>query len=670
MMELRLVRCKCWAQLLIRLVTLLLLLSGCGSGGDAGGGSSSESGSISFDLAMQDPSEQSSILQSPSGDICADYFIDTIDATVRNAAGTVVASATWPCSTHRGTMSNVPSGSDLTLTIDGIVAGNQDWQYQTPAISVSQAQDADVGTVELIYNGADQTAPTILSHNPDSNAVDISLNSAIIVTFSEDMVPASVISAISLSGTTEIPGDINYDPSSSRATFTPATALGKNTQYTIKIAETAQDRAGHRITEPYASTFTTGDKSDVIPPTAPNLLDVTAVSNSQIDLSWEAASDNVAVTSYRVLRDGTHVKSVSTTWATDTNLTPNTEYCYTIVAADAADNPSNESNKECATTQPTPAPPTPSLISPAIGAELDNNCENNSDSIEWDFDWEDTTDATQYRIRVIRTGATDPLIDEVVNSSSYHYASKDYIPNTNRLGWTWKVRADNNADIWSEWSPERNFDIEPVNQDCAYGLVAYYPFNGNANDASGYELHGTVNGAVLTTDRFDNQSSAYLFNGSNSDIEVLDSTLLDIKNQISLMAWIYPAEQKTQEIVRKGTQLTSSTTYALALSATGDIIFEAAPGGQFTQVRRQGYSLNQWSFIAGTYDGTEMKLYVNGELASTIAVTGELNVNASALLMGTRLNLPADTFNGKLDGIRIYNKALTDDEIASLYEQP
>ncbi len=658
-------------HLLFCIVMFLLLLTACGSGKDSSGDSSSESGSISFNLVLRNTSDQTMIAKSPSGDICVDYLIDSIEAAVLDASDTVVASANWPCSDHQGTLSNVPAGSHLTLAVNGIVAATADWQSQLPGISVSAGQDTDVGTMELTYQGADETEPTILSLFPDSNAIDISLNSSIIITFSEDVIQASIQSAFSLSGTTAVEGDITYDASTFRATFTPEETLDPDTQYTIDIAEAVQDRAGREMAGPYTSSFTTGQAEDTSPPTDPILLEATAVSDSQIDLSWEAATDNVGVASYQVLREGSLVKSVSTTWTTDTNLSPSTTYCYTIIAVDAANNPSGESNEKCDTTLPASVPPpeTPSLTAPANGAELDNGCTDQADTIEWDFDWSSVADATQYGILVTRTGATDPFIDTVVSGSSYHYSSNAYIPNTSRSGWTWKARAGNDAGAWSQWSAERYFTVEPVNADCSNGLVAYYPFNGNADDESGNELHGTVNGAVLTTDRFDNPSSAYMFNGSNSDIKVPSDAVLNISDQISVAAWIYPVSQKTQEIVRKGSS-PSAVPYGLALSGTGDIIFEGSPNGQLSQVRLHGYALNAWSFIAGTYDGTAMKLYVDGKLVSSISITGALSTSSGSLLIGTRLNLPSDTFDGKLDGIRIYNKALTDNDIADLYETP
>ncbi len=93
-----------------------------------------------------------------------------------------------------------------------------------------------------------------------------------------------------------------------------------------------------------------------------------------------------------------------------------------------------------------------------------------------------------------------------------------------------------------------------------------------------------------------------------------------------------------------------------------------SPDSEFTQVRKQGYDLDQWTFIVGTYDGTTMKLYVNGNLENSETIPGNLNENGSPLLIGTRLNLPADTFAGKLDDISVYNRALAEAEIEQLYD--
>ncbi len=73
-------------------------------------------------------------------------------------------------------------------------------------------------------------------------------------------------------------------------------------------------------------------------------------------------------------------------------------------------------------------------------------------------------------------------------------------------------------------------------------LVAYYPFNGNANDESGFNNHGTVNGAALVADRFGNQNSAYQFDGNNDYINVPNSESLNFENSITVNFWIKVGE--------------------------------------------------------------------------------------------------------------------------------
>lgn len=79
----------------------------------------------------------------------------------------------------------------------------------------------------------------------------------------------------------------------------------------------------------------------------------------------------------------------------------------------------------------------------------------------------------------------------------------------------------------------------PVLADLNDGLVAYYPFNGNANDASNNENNGIVYGATLTKNRFGNANSAYSFNYVHERIEVQDSQILNFGfAEFSISAWI------------------------------------------------------------------------------------------------------------------------------------
>src|SRR5256885_788798 len=94
--------------------------------------------------------------------------------------------------------------------------------------------------------------------------------------------------------------------------------------------------------------------NDTTPPSVPTGLTASAVSSSQINLSWTASSDNVGVSGYRVFRGGTQIATTGATSFANTGLAPSTTYSYTVAAYDAAGNLSAQSSSASATT---PAPP-------------------------------------------------------------------------------------------------------------------------------------------------------------------------------------------------------------------------------------------------------------------------------------------------------------------------
>lgn len=107
----------------------------------------------------------------------------------------------------------------------------------------------------------------------------------------------------------------------------------------------------------------------------------------------------------------------------------------------------------------TTPPVTPNLTSPANGATLPQPDE------EWSFDWSDSSDAESgvagYQLYVIHQGAVAPLVNVFITESDYSeilgiQISHEYLDN-----WIWKVRAQNNAGLWSPWSDTRTFSVEP-----------------------------------------------------------------------------------------------------------------------------------------------------------------------------------------------------------------
>jgi hypothetical protein len=205
-------------------------------------------------------------------------------------------------------------------------------------------------------------------------------------------------------------------------------------------------------------------------------------------------------------------------------------------------------------------------------------------------------------------------------------------------------------------------------------LMAYYAFDASADDSSGWGNHGDPQGAVLAPDRFGVPNKAFTFDGDDDAVTVADHKSLEITGPITLCAWVCPVEQKSQDIIRKGSATNRQVggsyatyyPYGLSLSATGDVIFSLSPAFKPTQVRKQGYPINQWFHVAGVFDGDEMRLYVDGVLVGSEAVVGTIPLENAPLLIGTRLRLPSSTFHGAIDEVRIYDRALNPGEIERL----
>ena len=124
--------------------------------------------------------------------------------------------------------------------------------------------------------------------------------------------------------------------------------------------------------------------SDTTPPSTPTGLTATATSVSQISLTWNASTDNVGVTGYKVFRNGNQVATPTTTAYNDTGLTANTTYDYTVSANDAAGNDSPKTAVVSAKTLADTTAPTVSLTAPANGATVSgtiNVTANASDNV-------------------------------------------------------------------------------------------------------------------------------------------------------------------------------------------------------------------------------------------------------------------------------------------------
>lgn len=160
--------------------------------------------------------------------------------------------------------------------------------------------------------------------------------------------------------------------------------LDPNTTYSYTVD--AFDAAGNTSPQSAAVQVTTPASADTTAPTTPVALAASPASGSRIELDWAAASDDVAVTGYTVRRDGDVIATTSETRYSDSGLTPNTTYSYTVDAFDAAGNTSPQSDAAEATTSAVPDTTPPSVpssltASAPSGTQIDLNWAASGDSV-------------------------------------------------------------------------------------------------------------------------------------------------------------------------------------------------------------------------------------------------------------------------------------------------
>jgi len=218
--------------------------------------------------------------------------------------------------------------------------------------------------------------------------------------------------------------------------------------------------------------------------------------------------------------------------------------------------------------------------------------------------------------------------------------------------------------------------------DLSQGLIAYYPFSGNANDASGQGHDGTVYGATLTMDRFGNTDSAYRFDGINDYIEVLNTSgAFNLTSEWTIAAWCQPLNSLSfgtsgPVIWKTSINGRNYDTFGLAWQPGDDWILklERASDDEDIAVISSQYTIGNWYHLAGTYDGQNLSFYVDGVLDSTLNAGSVVTYTGSApLMIGSTLNTDhhdKGVFNGPIDEVRIYNRALSESEIYDLSVVP
>jgi len=461
------------------------------------------------------------------------------------------------------------------------------------------------------------------------------------------------------------------DQSGLTTTSYAASGLAVNTKYFWHV--NASNASG---TGAYSATFNFTTTTPPPPPPAPVLASpangATGVATNPT-LTWNASA---GAASYRiqVSTDSTFATTFTdlsgqkTTSVSANGLAPATRYFWHVNATNAGGTSAYSVPFSFTTAAGSPPPSPPVLATPASGTT--------GVATNPTLSWNASTGAVSYRLQLSTDSTFATTFVDQSGISTTSYAATGLAVNTRYF---WHVNATNSGGT-SAYSTPFNFTTLPA----PAGLVAAYAFDEGSGttvaDKSGNNLTGTINGAAWTAGG--KYNSALSFNGTSAYVDLGNPALLQLTGSMTVSAWVNAAANPPDDgqIVAKSndasgwqfktTPDTGPETFGIAVSPTA-----TGHAQRYTTTVR---ALNTWYYVAGVYDATAKTLstYVNGvlnngTLSGTVAAT---QVNAAVNVnIGRRLTTGTTGgfyFNGLIDEVRIYNRALSQAEIQADMNTP
>ena len=401
---------------------------------------------------------------------------------------------------------------------------------------------------------------------------------------------------------------------------------------------------------------------DGSPPSPPVLLAQNGASETTVSLVWGPSSDDVGVVGYEVSSDGVQVGAPTATRYSVGGLSCGRSYRVSVVAKDASGKRSAPA-LALASTAACPALPAPDLVPPTPPTNVRvNSTSRTAIGVAWNPSF-DTVGVAGYELFRNGTSAGKTA------ATSFTFAGL-----TCGTGYLLQVEAYDYAGNHSLRS-----STSSVTSACGAGtpppplpqLVAAYGFEEASGtqvaDSSGNGNAGTTTGAARTAaGRF---GRAVSFDGVNDWITVPDSGTLDLYDRMTIEAWVRPdttGEWGTAVLKESADDLA----YALYAGATN-----GRPRGQIrttAHARATGPSVlpaGAWSHVATTWDGTTVRLYVNGSQVATAAASGTIAASTAPLRMGGNDHWD-EWFDGTIDEVRVYSVARSAAQIATDMNTP
>ena len=195
------------------------------------------------------------------------------------------------------------------------------------------------------------------------------------------------------------------------------------------------------------------------------------------------------------------------------------------------------------------------------------------------------------------------------------------------------------------------------------GLVAYYPFNGNAKDESGNGNAGIVNGASIIEDRHEKPDQAYFFDGQNDGIS-LPAALQNDGKTFTISLWLRADSLGAGGGADRRLVNTGNTTFTLLLTTV--LTATWYPGPSNGGLVSNEITLGKWHHFVFTVKDLESQTFFNSSLKSEAKLPNPMHINQ--WLLGSSYKGHGMHFHGAIDDVRIYNRALSEAEVKALFE--
>lgn len=436
--------------------------------------------------------------------------------------------------------------------------------------------------------------------------------------------------------------------------------LAVSTAYSYAVS--AYDAAGNESARTPSVSARTQD--DTTPPTVPTDLATLVVSSTQITLSWGTSSDDVGVAHYRIYRDGTFLKSSTVTPVQDPGLTPGTTYRYAVSAVDAAGNESARTAEVAATTPaPDNSPPTASMTAPLSGSTVSGTV---------------TVSATA--TDNVAVADVEFLLDGVslgVDTTTPYSISWDTTTTSNGPH-SISARARDTAGNFGVTSGVVSVTVaNSATPALPVGLVAGWNFD-ESTGATTADVTGNGNTATLknsplwTTGKY---GSGIALDGTADHLSIDNSPTLNLSGTtMTFSAWIKPQGGGGDQVLfgkfYNGTMVSPFYQYGMELGGgTSPDFYIGTPSGVLGAHMDSPLPLGQWSHVTAVFDGSNVRFFLNGDMVASRPLSATITQRDTPMYLGADIR-PGQYLNGALDDVRVYNRALNQDELRSDMNTP